>query len=112
MIMNRDDEAPTSGAPNEEQQKEASSPAAPPAKPKARRGFAVMDPKLVSQIARKGGKAAHAAGTAHEFTSEEARAAGRKGGLAPHGRRKSSNPPPPTGGETGGSSGGGQSGNT
>jgi len=34
------------------------------------------------QIASKGGKAAHAKGTAHEFTSEEARAAGRKGGIA------------------------------
>ena len=45
--------------------------------PKARRprGFAVMDRKLVSQIASKGGKAAHKAGTAHEFTSEEAREA-------------------------------------
>lgn len=34
------------------------------------------------QIASKGGRAAHAKGTAHEFTSEEARAAGRKGGMA------------------------------
>jgi hypothetical protein len=51
----------------------------PKPKPKARRGFAAMDPKAVREIAHKGGKAAHAAGTAHEFTSEEARAAGRKG---------------------------------
>lgn len=52
--------------------------------PKARkpRGFAVMDRRLVSQIASKGGKAAHKAGTAHEFTSEEAREAGKKGGPA------------------------------
>jgi general stress protein YciG len=52
------------------------------------RGFAAMDRKLVSEIARKGGKAAHAAGTAHEFTGEEARAAGRKGGLASHAKRR------------------------
>jgi general stress protein YciG len=71
----------------------------PTPKPRARRGFAVMDPKLVSEIARKGGKAAHAAGTAHEFSREEARAAGRKGGLAPHTRRKARRPAgePPVG---------------
>jgi general stress protein YciG len=51
------------------------------------RGFAAMDRKLVSEIARKGGKAAHTAGTAHEFTSDEAREAGRKGGRATHARR-------------------------
>lgn len=53
-----------------------------------KRGFAAMDPAFVSEIARKGGKAAHAAGTAHEFTSDEARAAGRKGGRATHSRRR------------------------
>jgi general stress protein YciG len=58
--------------------------------PKKRRGFAVMDPKRVSEIASKGGKAAHAAGTAHEFSREEAREAGRKGGYATHARRKGS----------------------
>ncbi|MDP9001043.1 MAG: KGG domain-containing protein [Myxococcota bacterium] len=47
-----------------------------------------MDRKLVSEIARKGGKAAHSAGTAHEFTSEEAREAGRKGGQASHANRR------------------------
>lgn len=52
------------------------------------RGFAAMDRKLVSDIARKGGKAAHSAGTAHEFTSEEAREAGRKGGQASHANRR------------------------
>ena len=52
------------------------------------RGFAAMDPRLVSEISRKGGKAAHTAGTAHEFTSDEARAAGRKGGLATHAKRR------------------------
>jgi len=55
---------------------------------KKRRGFAAMDPTLVSEIARKGGKAAHAVGTAHEFTSAEAREAGRKGGKATHAKRK------------------------
>jgi uncharacterized protein len=44
------------------------------------RGFASMDPQRQRQIAREGGKAAHVKGTAHEFTSEEARNAGRKGG--------------------------------
>jgi general stress protein YciG len=44
------------------------------------RGFASMDPERQRQIAREGGKAAHVKGTAHEFNSEEARNAGRKGG--------------------------------
>ncbi len=44
------------------------------------RGFASMDQEKQREIARKGGKAAHAKGTAHEFTADEARAAGRKGG--------------------------------
>ena len=39
-----------------------------------------MDPEKQREIARKGGKAAHQKGTAHEFTTDEARAAGRKGG--------------------------------
>jgi general stress protein YciG len=52
-----------------------------------RRGFAAMDRDRVKEIASKGGKAAHAAGTAHQFTSDEARVAGRKGGMAPHARR-------------------------
>ena len=39
-----------------------------------------MDSGKQKEIARKGGMAAHRKGTAHEFTSEEARAAGRKGG--------------------------------
>ena len=46
------------------------------------RGFASMDPQRQRQIASEGGKAAHEKGTAHEFTSEEAREAGRKGGMA------------------------------
>jgi general stress protein YciG len=52
-----------------------------------RRGFAAMDRDRVKEIASKGGKAAHAAGTAHQFSSDEARVAGRKGGMAPHVRR-------------------------
>ncbi|HEY0678758.1 MAG TPA: KGG domain-containing protein [Chitinophagaceae bacterium] len=46
------------------------------------RGFAAMDPELQREIASKGGQAAHAQGRAHEFNSEEAREAGRKGGEA------------------------------
>lgn len=46
------------------------------------RGFAAMDPDKQREIASKGGKAAHEQGVAHEFTSEEAREAGRKGGEA------------------------------
>lgn len=57
------------------------------AKPRRPRGFAAMDRSKVSEIASKGGKAAHAAGTAHQFSSDEARAAGKKGGVAPHVRR-------------------------
>lgn len=52
------------------------------------RGFAVMDRARVSEIARKGGKAAHAAGTAHEFSPEEARIAGRLGGKACHAKKR------------------------
>ena len=48
----------------------------------SRRGFASMDPAKQKEIASKGGRAAHAKGTAHEFTPEEARVAGRKGGEA------------------------------
>ena len=49
-------------------------------KGKTERGFAAMDPKRQREIASEGGKAAHLSGNAHEFTSEEAREAGRKGG--------------------------------
>jgi len=55
--------------------------------PKQRRGFAVMSPEKQAEIASKGGKAAHAKGTAHEFSSEEAREAGRKGGMAARAKR-------------------------
>jgi general stress protein YciG len=47
---------------------------------KSKRGFASMDPARQRDIASKGGKAAHAKGTAHEWSADEARHAGRKGG--------------------------------
>jgi general stress protein YciG len=72
-------------------QPSGNAPPAAPAKPRPR-GFAAMDRKLVSEIARKGGKAAHTAGTAHEFTSEEARDAGSKGGRATHAKRRGETP--------------------
>jgi uncharacterized protein len=51
---------------------------------KTKRGFAGMSAEKQREIASKGGKAAHAKGTAHHFTPEEARVAGRKGGQAAH----------------------------
>lgn len=45
---------------------------------KSLRGFAAMDPQRQREIASLGGRAAHQSGHAHEFTSEEARAAGKK----------------------------------
>jgi general stress protein YciG len=55
------------------------------------RGFASMDPDKQREVASKGGRAAHVKGTAHEWTSEEAREAGRKGGLASRRRREEQN---------------------
>ena len=66
------------------------------------RGFASMDRGKQLEIASKGGKAAHQKGTAHEWTPEEAREAGRKGGMASHRRkqeqqqRSENTPTPPT----------------
>jgi general stress protein YciG len=57
------------------------------------RGFASMDRSKQREIASKGGKAAHQKGTAHEWTSEEAREAGRKGGMASHRRKQEQQPP-------------------
>jgi general stress protein YciG len=54
---------------------------------KERRGFASMSPEKQRDIASKGGRAAHQKGTAHEWSSEEAREAGRKGGMASRGGR-------------------------
>jgi uncharacterized protein len=65
------------------------------------RGFASMDRNKQRDIASKGGKAAHQKGTAHEWTSEEAREAGRKGGMASH-RRKQEQQQNPEGNPGGG----------
>jgi hypothetical protein len=55
------------------------------------RGFAGMDEDKQREIASEGGRAAHEKGTAHEFTPEEAREAGRKGGEASGGNRGGGN---------------------
>ena len=52
-----------------------------------KRGFGSMTKEKQREIASKGGRAAHRKGTAHEWTSEEARSAGRKGGLISQGGR-------------------------
>ncbi|APR76333.1 Pyridoxamine 5'-phosphate oxidase [Minicystis rosea] len=69
-----------------ENQGNETGPVTEPADKRARhseqRGFAAMDEEKQRQIASKGGKAAHEKGTAHEFTPEEARQAGKKGGEA------------------------------
>ena len=54
---------------------------------KERRGFASMSAEKQREIASKGGRAAHQKGTAHEWTSDEARNAGRKGGQISRGGR-------------------------
>ena len=64
---------------------------------KERRGFASMSPEKQKEIASKGGRAAHEKGTAHEWTADEARAAGRKGGqISRGGRGRLAAPPAPT----------------
>ena len=54
---------------------------------KERRGFASMSPEKQREIASKGGRAAHEKGTAHEWSADEARNAGRKGGQVSRGGR-------------------------
>lgn len=54
------------------------------------RGFASMDPQKQREIASAGGRAAHRQGVAHEWSTEEAREAGRKGGQNSHGGGRSS----------------------
>lgn len=54
---------------------------------KETRGFAGMSPEKQREIASRGGKAAHLKGTAHEWDTETARAAGRKGGQISRGGR-------------------------
>ena len=78
-----------------------------------KRGFASMDDDKQREIASKGGRAAHESGNANEFTSEEAREAGRKGGEAVSRDREHMAEIGRKGGEEsqgGGRSGGGQSG--
>jgi general stress protein YciG len=68
-------------------------------RPKRPRGFAALklrDPQKLSAIASQGGEAAHRAGTAHEWSAEEASAAGRKGGKAPHAVRRLAMPVRPS----------------
>jgi general stress protein YciG len=74
---------------------------------KERRGFASMSPEKQREIASKGGRAAHEKGTAHEWTADEARNAGRKGGQVSRGGRgrlvvpveETSTPPVPDDGD-------------
>ncbi len=84
MILERVDTEETT-PPND-----SSSPAAV-ARPRARRGFAAMSPERQRELASQGGRAAQRAGTAHRFTREEARIAGRKGGLAAQHRNDKAN---------------------
>ena len=63
---------------------------------KERRGFASMSPEKQREIASKGGRAAHEKGTAHEWTADEARSAGRKGGQVSRGGRGRLAPVPMT----------------
>ena len=88
--MNNDEQNPISPPPMTTAEEPPA--AAPVERPRKPRGFAAMDPKLVSELAKRGGKAAHRAGTAHQFTSDEARVAGRKGGMATHAKRRAKEP--------------------
>lgn len=74
---------------------------------KSNRGFASMDPQRQREIASEGGRAAHEKGTAHEFTSEEAREAGRKGGMARSANRRKAMEAAGGSNHSGGGSGGG-----
>jgi general stress protein YciG len=60
----------------------------PKPKPKLHRGFAAMNKEAHRELARSGGVAAHALGLAHSFTSEEGRAAGKKGGATTSANRE------------------------
>ena len=65
---------------NQDHNNDASESAANSRTGKSRRGFAAMSPERQREIARQGGKAAHQLGVAHEWNTQEAREAGRKGG--------------------------------
>jgi general stress protein YciG len=67
----------------------------------SKRGFASMDPEQQREIAAQGGRAAHAKGTAHEFTSEEARKAGAMSHKNDPGRSKQSAAPGNVGKDSG-----------
>jgi uncharacterized protein len=60
-------------------------------KTKKKIGFAAMNPERHRQICSEGGRASHRQGVGHEWTAEEARAAGRKGGLAAAKKKKGKN---------------------
>ena len=77
------DESGRFGRPSDQSSARASGPADSTAAPRGRsnRGFASMDQGKQREIASKGGRAAHQKGTAHEFDANEARSAGRKGGV-------------------------------
>ena len=82
--MSERSEYPAASAAREEV---APAPDAP--RKKQRRGFAAMSAEKQREIASKGGRASHEKGTGHEWSTEAARAAGRKGGLASRGTPKS-----------------------
>jgi general stress protein YciG len=79
---------------------------------KSNRGFASMDPQRQREIASEGGRAAHEKGTAHEFTSEEAREAGRKGGMARSANRRNAMMNQNNNSASGSHAGGGNSGSS
>lgn len=80
-------DTPNNASPKTSAQFASNESSAPTPRKKQRRGFAAMDPAKQREIASKGGRASHEKGTGHEWSSESARAAGRKGGLASHGGR-------------------------
>jgi general stress protein YciG len=86
-MMHEENERPETQTPATEEAETTETPQ-PAEPPRRRRGFAAMDPKLVSELASRGGKAAQRAGTAHRFNTEEARVAGRKGGQATGAKRR------------------------
>jgi len=63
--------------------------------PRRRQGFAALTRERHAEIARNGGRRAHEMGRAHEFTSETAKEAGRKGGLASQAKRRAAAEQPP-----------------
>ncbi|MEK7115764.1 MAG: KGG domain-containing protein [Patescibacteria group bacterium] len=63
----------------------------------SRRGFAAMSPEKQREIASLGGKAAHAQGNAHEFSRDEAIAAGKRGGAITQRKRAEAKNKPPVG---------------